>query len=501
MRNRYIAIAAFFAGILLSSCDGFLDVNDNPNAPVSENLALSAKLPAALVATVNQESGQLNQLGALWGGYWGTTSEGINMFFNQKTYNGAGLRDVRDGYPVWETSYTNLLYYQLIKEQAEEEGALFYQGAAKIMQGWHFLRLVDIYNNVPFEEALQGTEFSTPAYEPGQSVYEKSINLITEGIQDIKNAPSGTEAGSDDVMFKGNKTLWAKFGNTVKLRALIRQSETNNEAYIRSEISKIEAEGSGFLGAGENAFVQPGYLNTASKLNPFWESYYRNVEGAVTGNYQDIRPTVFLIEALEERNDPRLAQLLVDVDGEYHGVLFGDPVVNHSLYGRAVTSAFKGPVENNGQPAALFKSSTQPSVMMGAYESLFLQAEAAQRGWISASAEELYQAAIRESFVYMDADLAALPAYLEQASVKFDDTVERIIEQKWLALIGTSSIEAWNDYRRTGLPEIPNSLQAPTANARPLRMMYPETERMTNNEEASKQGNDQITEAKVWWDQ
>src|SRR5690606_18616699 len=239
-------------------------------------------------------------------------------------------------------------------------------------------------------------------------------------------------------------------------------------------------------GAGENAFVQPGYLNTASKLNPFWESYYRNVEGAVTANYQDIRPTAFLIEQLESRNDPRLSQLLVEVDGAYRGVHFGDPVVNHSLYGRAVTSAFKGPVENNGQPAALFKSSTQPSVMMGAYESLFLQAEAAQRGWISASAEELYQAAIRESFLYMDADLEALPTYLEQASVKFHNTVERIIEQKWLALIGTSSIEAWNDYRRTGLPEIPNSLQAPTANARPLRMMYPETERMTNNEEASK---------------
>jgi hypothetical protein len=501
MTKRYIAAMAFFASILLSSCEGFLDVNDNPNAPVSENLALNAKLPAALIATVNQEAGQLNQLGALWGGYWGTTSEGINMFFNQKTYNGAGLRDVRDGYPVWETTYTNLLYYQLIREQAEEEGALFYQGAAKIMQGWHFLRLVDIYNNVPYEEALQGTGFSTPAYEPGQSVYEKSINLITEGIQDLKNAPSGTEAGNDDVLFKGNKSLWAKFGNTVKLRALIRQSETDNEAYIRAEINKIEAEGSGFLTAGENAFVQPGYLNTASKLNPFWESYYRNVEGAVTGNYQDVRPTVFLIEQLEERNDPRLDQLLVDIDGEYKGVLFGDPIVNHGLYGRAVTSAFKGPVENNGEPAALFKSSTQPSVMMGAFESLFLQAEAAQRGWISGSAEELYEEAIQESFGYMGADLNSLPAYLEQTSVKFDNTVDRIIVQKWLALTGISSIEAWNDYRRTGLPAIPNSIQAPTANARPLRMMYPETERMTNNEEASKQGNDLITEAKVWWNQ
>lgn len=500
MANKYIAIVAVFAGLTLSSCEGFLDVNDNPNAPVSENLALSAKLPAALIASVNQETGQLNQLGALWGGYWGTTSEGINMFFNQKTYNGAGLRDVRDGYPVWETSYTNLLYYQLIREQAEEEGALFYQGVAKIMQGWHFLRLVDIYNNVPFEEALKGTEFSTPAYEPGQSVYEKSLNLITEGIQDLKNAPSGTEASNDDVLFKGNKALWAKLGNTIKLRALIRQSEVDNEAYIRAEISKIEAEGSGFLGAGENAFVQPGYLNTASKLNPFWESYYRNVEGAVTANYQDIRPTAFLIEQLESRNDPRLSQLLVEVDGAYRGVHFGDPVVNHSLYGRAVTSAFKGPVENNGQPAALFKSPTQPSVLMGAFESLFLQAEAAQRGWLASSAEELYEAAIRESFAYMEADLADLPTYLAQENVKYDNTVDRIIEQKWLALTGISSIEAWNDYRRTGLPQIPNSLQAPSANARPLRMMYPETERMTNNEEASKQGNDVITEAKVWWD-
>ena len=501
MTIKNISIIALFAGALLSSCADFLDVNDNPNAPISENLQLSAKLPSALVATVNQESGQLNQLGALWGGYWGTTSEGINMFFNQKTYNGPGMRDVRDGYPVWETSYTNLLYYQLIKEQAEEEGALFYQGVAKVMQGWHFLRLVDIYNNVAFDEALRGTEFSTPKYESGQAVYEKSINLITEGIQDLKNAPAGTEAGSDDILFKGNKTLWAKFGNTIKLRALVRQSEAGNEEYIQSEMATISAEGSGFLGAGESVLAQPGYLNTASKLNPFWESYYRNVEGAVTVNYQDIRPTEFAIAQYEQRNDPRLSELYTEVQGTYKGVRFGDPVVDHDKYGRGVTSAFKGPQENNGQPAAIFKSSTQPSVLMGSFESLFLQAEAAQRGWLNSSAKELYEAAIGESFLYMEADLDELSSYLGQASVGFDNSINRIIEQKWLALNSISSIEAWNDYRRTGLPAIPNSLQAPTANARPLRMMYPETERMTNNEEASKQGNDLVTEGKVWWDQ
>lgn len=499
IQNKFLM--GLFTSLIFFSCSDFLDVNDNPNAPVSENLPLSAKLPAALVGTVNQESGQLNQLGALWGGYWGTTSEGINMFFNQKTYNGPGLRDVRDGYPVWETSYTNLLYYQLIREQAEEEGAFFYIGMGKILQGWHFLRLVDIYNNVPFEEALQGTEYSTPTYEPGQSVYQKSLDLISQGIEDIKNSPAGTQPGSDDLLFQGNAELWAKFGNTVKLRALVRQSEVSDLSYIQSELAKIDSEGSGFLSAGENAWVQPGYLNTASKMNPFWENYYRNVEGAITANYQDIRPTVYAIEQYEQKNDPRLQALYVPVDTDFRGVRFGDPVVNHDAYGRASTSSFRGPSENNGQPAALFKSATQPTVLLGSFESLFLQAEAAQRGWLSSSAKDLYELAIEESFVYMDVDTNQLPDYLDQPSVAFDNTLSRIIEQKWLSMNSISSIEAWNDYRRLGIPSIPNSLQAPTATSRPLRMMYPETERMTNNEEASRQGSDLIMEAKVWWDQ
>ncbi|WP_236634422.1 hypothetical protein [Pedobacter antarcticus] len=106
------------AGLLsLGSCKKFLDVNDNPNSPVSENLTLSAKLPAALISTVNQETGQINQLTALWGGYWGTTSEGTNLFFKEKTYNGVAIRGTRDGIQIWEGSYNTLLYYELIKNK------------------------------------------------------------------------------------------------------------------------------------------------------------------------------------------------------------------------------------------------------------------------------------------------------------------------------------------------------------------------------------------------
>jgi hypothetical protein len=492
----------FLAVSFFTACSDFLDVNSNPNAPVSENLPLGAKLSAALVNSVNQQTGQLNQIGALWGGYWGTTSEGINNFVDLKSYNGPAIRHQRDGIPVWENGYANLLYYQLIKEQATAEGALFYSGVAKIMQGWHFMQLVDVYNNLPFDDALQGTVHPTPRYEEGRVVYEKSVNLITEGINDIKSAPAGTGAGAADVMFKGSSNLWVKFGNTVKLRALIRQSEVGDQGYITAEIQKITSEGTGFLGVGESALVQPGYLTTAGKLNPFWESNYKTVQGVSTGNHLDIRPTTFLVDTYKDRNDPRLATLYVAVGNDYKGVLFGNPNAE-TKYERANTSAFKGPDENGGKPAALFKSATQASVMMGSFESLFLQAEAAERGWITGSAKAFYEQGIQESFKYMEVAAAAFAAYNSQNIVnldKADDKIERIIEQKWLALNSISSLEAWSDYRRLGIPAIPNSLEAPSPTLFPLRFMYPESERQTNNVEASKQGGDDVTSDKVWWD-
>lgn len=43
--------------------------------------------------------------------------------------------------------------------------------------GMTFLRLVDFYNNIPFDEGLQGTKFPTPKYETGKSVHMKNLLL------------------------------------------------------------------------------------------------------------------------------------------------------------------------------------------------------------------------------------------------------------------------------------------------------------------------------------
>lgn len=496
---------ATVGSLALTGCEDFLDVNNNPNKAVE--VPADLRLPAALVSTVNEETVALNQLGALWGGYWGTTNEGANLFTKEKAYSLVAITDGRDGIPFWENGYTTLLTYQLLRQEAEGTNSPNYAGIAKIMQGWHFLRLVDLYNNVPFDDALQGTVRLTPRYEGGQQVYEKAVNLISEGIADIKQAPlTAPKPGADDVIFQGNMTRWIKLANTVKLRALLRQSEAGTGSYVQAELAKIQTEGSGFLGVGENAYVQPGYLVTAGKQNPFWEAYYRTAAGVVTANFTDLRPTEFVLGEYQRLNDPRLARLYArNSAGQYRGVVFGAPANSGTTYNRANTSTFLGPRENNNQPGGLFKSAQQPSVLLSSFESLFLQAEATERGWLTGTtAKSLYDAAISESFKYLDVPTAATTTYLAQPTVSYEQAsnkIERLIAQKWLALNSISSIEAWNDYRRLGYPAaLPNSPQAPTPTARPLRLLYPETERTTNGTEVSQQGSLDGLRDRVWWD-
>jgi len=482
------------------SCEDFFEVNVDPNSPVAENLDLNAKLPAALVASANYQATTLNQIGGFWGGYWGTSNEGVSAFTSLKIYNGPAIRDTRDGIPVWENTYNNLLFYKQILDQANQEDAKFYTGIAKIMTAYHYFILVDFYNNVPFDDALQGSAVLHPRYESGKVVYEKSISLINEGIEEIKVA--SLLPTTDDVLFKGDKLKWFRFANTLKLRALLAQSEVEGQsAYIATEINKIRQEGSGFI--TENASINPGYLNTAGKMNPFYENYYRNNTGVAVGNQANIRPTEYLINFYKNRNDPRLAQNYVAIDGEYKGVVFGDNTIKDD-WAANKTSALKGPVENQNQPAGIIKSFNQPVVLISLAEANFLEAEAIVRGWWNGTAQALYNNAVQASFNYLfNVNNYDVTTYLAQSNVDFNtapNKIERIITQKWLALNGVNQIVAWNDFRRLGLPNFPNSVTSPNPTAYPLRFMYPETEINHNNENATSQGDVGVLTARVWWD-
>jgi len=87
------------------------------------------------------------------------------------------------------------------------------------------------------------------------------------------------------------------------------------------------------------------------------------------------------------------------------------------------------------------------------------------------------------------------------AGTTADSRAKFIVAQKYIALTGINSLEAWNDYRRLGVPaNIPLSVN-PGRGSRtlPVRLIYPSAEYAVNS--ANVQGQGSITaQSKIFWD-
>jgi hypothetical protein len=141
-------------------------------------------------------------------------------------------------------------------------------------------------------------------------------------------------------------------------------------------------------------------------------------------------------------------------------------------------------------------------------ESMFLQAEAAERGWISGDPQTLYQQAITASYEYLlvtSADSAAA-AYYSQGLPNVgwaasSNKLEAIIVQKWAALNGLDLLEVWSDYRRLHYPsDIPLS-NSPNAvsSTPPVRLLYPAVEYQTNLASVQAEGTINQFTSKIFW--
>jgi hypothetical protein len=87
------------------------------------------------------------------------------------------------------------------------------------------------------------------------------------------------------------------------------------------------------------------------------------------------------------------------------------------------------------------------------------------------------------------------------AGATADSRAKFIVYQKYIALIGINPLEAWNDYRRLGVPSnIPLSVN-PGRGSRtvPVRLIYPSAEYAVNSSNVQAQGT--ITgQTKIFWD-
>lgn len=462
---------------------GFLDINTNPNS--ATNTTPELVLPTAITATAGAQVNNFSFISE-WMGYWAPSgsyaiSSSDVASYKQTTSFGNGL---------FIGAYRNLEDLDYVEQAAIATKKPFYDAAAKTMKAYIFQQLVDLFNNVPYSDALHGTGSIQPKYDDGKAIYESIALKLDTAVTLMKRADAVGTASSDP-LFKGNNGLWISFMNTLKLRILIRQTEVAGRgAYIQAGIAKIVANGGGFLTT--DAGANPGY--NSAQPNPFYGSFI-NTAGTYIGDFW--RANKYYIDFDKSNNDPRYLRIYAPAssDGAYRGNVIGSPT---NSPGNAASTFGPG----------VLKSPSQDAILMTAAESYFLQAEAVIRGYLTDDAATLFKQGVQASFDFYGSGDAS--GYYSQpgnknttfeAATNFQEQLSVIIRQKWASENSTTPFEAYADYRRLHLPaNIPISvspfLDVPSI---PTRLLYPSSEYDTNAANVNAQGSINHHTSKVFW--
>lgn len=478
MLNRIYQICVFTGLLALASCTKKLDTNQHdPNGVSILQLHGKDIFAQTLVYTVTDKVGA-NPFNAVdnydyaqqWMGYWARNTGWASSGSQQQMETYTLGNSFANG--IWGSLYHNIYDYDFIIANSVPNSIL--PGASRVLRAMVFQDLVDQFGNIPYRQAAMGGVIITPAYDSATDVYKDLIPQLDTAITSI-TASQATADDASDVMFKGNKSLWLEFANTIKLRVLLRQVPKGDQTYVKTEINNILTQGSGFLGASQDALVNPGFADAQLKQNPFWAVYGFQVGGvSAYQNNNFFTANNFILNFLNSTKDPRVAYYFAkNAQGGIGGNFFGETGSS-----TAQTSAF-GP--------GLLQSPAAAALLFSASQSFFMQAEAVQRGLMPGSYTALFKQGVEESFRYLGVPnpMAAADAFMAgSANAMVNITVsanplQTILYQKWVAECGLDGLEAYSDFRRTGYPVNATPSYA-TPGPFPKRLLYPFSEYTQN---------------------
>ncbi len=474
-KNLIIIITLFFA-----SCTDFGDINVDPDVSPSANPKEVLTSAQGFLAWVLE--GQLNPRGALWAQYW-TWGPGVALGNNERY-----IAEPVDFNNVWTRAYANALTDMKFLVNSNDPT---YSGMAKILQANTYQLLVDHFGDVPYSEAIKGALVDganfAPKYDDDKFIYGELVKLIDSGIEDLGKASNNP--GTADLMYGGNIANWIKYGNSLKLRLLMRQSITGDQTAIGNAVKALVANGNFISSSSEMAKMN--FIGTSGSENPMYASF----EVSLGNFYVASNSSLNVL-----RNDPRLSKIynVAPNSNTYVGI---DQGAIDALPFTVATKDFS-------QATSAGYAKDNPVIFMSDWEVWFLRAEAALRYGTSDNQSTAFSNAVSSSFAYMGASGAdAFIAGLEYDVKDTPAKIALIATQKWVSMNGLQESEAWAEARRLDTPDnkiftgVNGLWKTPlkTAlgpNVFPTLYLYPESERSFNpNANAQRQ----LTE-KAFWD-
>lgn len=419
---------------------------------------------------------------------------------------------------IWNDVFGNYRNLQNILVSLNGDESSPYYGVSLILKSWMFSLATDAYGDVPYSEA--GRAKTDAIYQP---VYDKQEDIYTGILADLEKANQSLATAatnlSGDILYGGGASSilkWRKLANSLRIRYLMRISKKKDvSAQLQAIVSNPTANPI-FEGNQDNAELK--YLAAAPNQWPLY--------GTRVGSFDEFRVSKTLVDRLNALGDTRVNVFarptqnsvtagnpqivgvpngLSDVDAlAYNGGVQGVSRVGYTFACLVCNDAGQAPPD----PAA-------PRALLMTYAELqFLLAEARQKGLINnGDAATYYANGINANFAYWQSVVPAayglnvdMPAgYLSQPSVAYTGTdaekLGKIALQKWIALY-FNGLEAWFDWRRTGMPAIVPGPANLNDNKVPVRYIYPLAAQSLNGDNRAqavqRQGGTDDINTKMW---
>ncbi|QHI36855.1 hypothetical protein IMCC3317_22250 [Kordia antarctica] len=475
--KKYI-ILTIVAFTIFSCTQDFEEINTNPNAPVDVQ-------PSLLLRQVIYNYGEeMSYEGFVAGNLLAQHLTALDFnLFDRHALNSPQL-----GGNPWGIFYTNLRDNEIIlnKSRSAETFAV-YEGPALIFKAYMTMALTDLFGDVPYSEAFQGTNgIVNPKYDLQEEIYlaqDGILDNLEQGILAIQNY-SGSISLEGDILYNGDLTNWIRFANSLRIKALIRISDKEN---VSSSLQAIVADGNYITTNAQNAV----FNFTDGEPNNFRMARLR------AGDFNNFVMSETIENVLTDLNDPRINVLFRPfgntTGNEYNGLINGIDASQTTIS-----------LANYSLAGMFFRENTAnlDANYMTSWETNLLLAEAATKGFITEDAQTFYENGVTQAFEYWQTEL---PVNYLTTTAAFDtaNALEQIITQKWIANT-INGYEGWIEYRRTGFPNLPAVSASLNNELIPVRMPYPAEEATLNTinyNQAAQATNGNSINVRVWWNE
>lgn len=515
-----IALAA--AALAVVSCTAnYEEINRNPYEVTADDMERDGYAMRSFLTTMQSwviptEVNQCQFTDLLLGGPYGGYIADANSGFN------AGKFSTYDPQSNWSEVYYRVVYtnemsnFSELCKVTEDENAI---AVAKVVKVAGVHRVADTYGPIPYTGV--GTGADPVPLDSEEEVFKAMFRDLNDAIEVLTRNRTSKISADADRLYGGSLEKWGQLANSLKLRLAMRIVYANPTLAQEMAESAVSSE----LGLIESNDGNAMYSGYGKDGNPFYVCFFSYKSGK-----GDHRVAADIASYMNGYEDPRRESYFTpstftgaDVTNGYIGLRNGIQIPEDELI-------------NN---YSLYNVTASTSLMwINASEVAFLRAEGALRGWaMGGDARSFYEQGILLSFErcgvagkvseYLASegvpgsynDPAFGYNYSNESSVTipwntlneaaFEENLERIITQKWIANFPLGS-EAWADYRRTGYPRlfqvaVNNNPDITNLRLGARRLTYPLSEYEANGTTIQAAvdrylgGQDKMS-TRLWWD-